>query len=190
MYYSITEAVLWLTVPSVTYKCVSYNIYFSVLEFLFFTCYWVLSHIFFFSQNSEICLEFSNFLVSSSPSLFLQGRTILFSRIFVIVINRMNRDMWLIAAAGSMGGTGIQKTVFLVSLSQTVYGNKELNELVILQDVWADLSVICLVLEKHSITIRIGTGNLAECNTNLWQDLEWIFQFRCQNIATSGWNCS
>lgn len=35
MHYSITEAVLWLTVPSVTHKCVSYTIYFSVLEFLF-----------------------------------------------------------------------------------------------------------------------------------------------------------
>jgi len=42
-----------------------------------------------------------------------------------------------------------------VSLSQAVsMGTGELNELVILQDAKADLSIICLVLEKHSITME------------------------------------
>lgn len=92
MHYSVTEAVLWLTVPSVTHKCVSYTIYFSVLEFLFLFLHAAeYMAIFFFPQNSEICLEFSNLLLSYSPSLFLWGTTILFSRIFVIVINHMNR---------------------------------------------------------------------------------------------------
>lgn len=41
-----------------------------------------------------------------------------------------------------------------VSFPRSVYGNRELNGLVMTQDAWADLAVICLVLEKHSITIE------------------------------------
>lgn len=119
MHYSITEAVLWLTVPSVTHKCVSYTIYFSMLEFLFLFLHATeYMTIFFFLKILKYALNSPISFRLILPLCFFEERPF-YSVGFLWLWLTIWTERY-VAAAGSTGGTGTWKAVFLVSLSQTV----------------------------------------------------------------------